>query len=279
MTLSNASRDSELVGSTADGLAVVRGSDQASDMGVLDPHAALFVDDAGRRLAEAAGRIDKVYPVYNLARFRWSSERVKALLTQVRQVVLPGVGFDTRALWYEPVASARLPVFEVDTPAKLAEKARVLARHGIELPDYVHAVGADLNEADWPEKLREAGYDPKAPSLVLAEGVVFYLMKDSVRRLLSPDHVPFAHGSAILFDYWNEQRVDELNSRVRSELGAAPFRNFPWPGEPAAVEDALQALGWATVSIQSLETLASEFVEKRVKDEFPNSWLLVEARC
>jgi len=96
----------------------------------------------------------------------------------VRQVVVLGAGYDTRA--------ARLPLsgvrwFEVDHPDTQAAKRERLAA----LPGYPVDAAAyapcDFEGDDPVDRLVEAGLDPLEPSLVLWEGVVPYLTEPAVR--------------------------------------------------------------------------------------------------
>lgn len=96
----------------------------------------------------------------------------------VRQVVVLGAGYDTRA--------ARLPrsgvaFFEVDHPATQAAKRETLSK----LPGYpVDAAtytSCDFEREDPIERLSATGFRTDEPALVLWEGVVPYLTEEAVR--------------------------------------------------------------------------------------------------
>ncbi|WP_432825346.1 SAM-dependent methyltransferase [Dactylosporangium sp. CA-092794] len=97
----------------------------------------------------------------------------------LRQLVLLGAGLDTRA-WRLPLP-AGATVFEVDLPVLLAAKhERIPARPGCA----VRIVEADLR-GDWGPALLGAGFDPGAPTLWLAEGLLFHLPAAAVGPLLA----------------------------------------------------------------------------------------------
>ena len=108
-------------------------------------------------------------------------DRLVALATDrlsVRQVVILGAGYDTRA--------ARLPragvrYFEVDHPdTQAAKRARLAALPGYPVDAATYAP-CDFEREDPIDRLRAAGLSAHAPTLVLWEGVVPYLTEAAVR--------------------------------------------------------------------------------------------------
>jgi methyltransferase (TIGR00027 family) len=96
----------------------------------------------------------------------------------VRQVVILGAGYDTRA--------ARLPradvrYFEVDHPATQAAKRERLARLDGYPIDAAIYVTCNFECDDPVERLAAGGFDVREPALVIWEGVVSYLTEDVVR--------------------------------------------------------------------------------------------------
>jgi methyltransferase (TIGR00027 family) len=146
----------------------------------VDPWAEALSGDEGHAIART---FDRHWPAMEL----WLGLRVAYLdrligvMTDrpgVRQVVILGAGYDTRA--------ARLPYsgvryFEVDHPDTQAAKRARLAT----LPGY--PVGAatyapcDFEREDPVERLIAAGLSPREPALVIWEGVVPYLSEAAVR--------------------------------------------------------------------------------------------------
>lgn len=116
----------------------------------------------------------------------------------VRQVVVLGAGYDTRA--------ARLPragvrYFEVDHPATQAAKRATLAR----LPGYpVDAatyVSCNFEAEDPIERLAAEGLHTDEPALVLWEGVVPYLTEAAVRATAARLAAGLDPRSLVAFDY------------------------------------------------------------------------------
>jgi methyltransferase (TIGR00027 family) len=89
-----------------------------------------------------------------------------------RQVVLLAAGLDSRA--YRLDWPAGTVLFEVDHPELLARKQATLDEHGAIPRCQRRTVGADLG-ADWVTPLIDAGYDPRAPSRWVVEGLLLYL--------------------------------------------------------------------------------------------------------
>ena len=81
-------------------------------------------------------------------------------------------GLDSRAY--------RLPwpdgtvVFELDQPQVLEFKGEALAEHGDEPRATRREVAVDLRD-DWPQALKDSGFDPSQPSAWVAEGLLIYL--------------------------------------------------------------------------------------------------------
>ena len=87
----------------------------------------------------------------------------------IRQIVILGSGFDMRPLVFE---TEGVRFCDVDQPAVLAFKGKVLESHGV-----TPCVGIPCNylEVDLPAKLEEAGLDLDAPILFIWEGNTMYL--------------------------------------------------------------------------------------------------------
>lgn len=146
----------------------------------VDPWADALAGDEGHAIARS---FDRHWPAMEL----WLGLRVAYLdrliglmvdRPGVRQVVILGAGYDTRA--------ARLPYsgvryFEVDHPETQAAKRTRLARlAGYPLDAAIYAP-CDFEREDPVERLVAAGLSTRDPALVIWEGVVPYLSEAAVR--------------------------------------------------------------------------------------------------
>jgi methyltransferase (TIGR00027 family) len=90
----------------------------------------------------------------------------------VRQIVILAAGLDSRG--YRLPWPAGTVIFELDQPRVLEFKREVLAEHGDAPTAERREIAVDLRD-DWPQALRDHGFDPGKPSAWLAEGLLIYL--------------------------------------------------------------------------------------------------------
>ena len=121
------------------------------------------------------------------------------------QLVLLGAGFDSRA--YRLPQARMAIVFEVDHPStQRAKRARLNA--SATAVDHVHFVDVDFEVDDVACRLAEAGFDERARSIVVWEGVISYLSAQAVddnfellSGICSPD-------SRLVFTYVDGRALD-----------------------------------------------------------------------
>ncbi|SDD23624.1 class I SAM-dependent methyltransferase [Streptomyces prasinopilosus] len=172
---------------------------------------------------------------------------LRSVRTSARQVVLLGAGLDTRAFRLDWPSDC--VIFEIDRPGVLAFKHQVLT----DLPATPQVkrvpVPVDLR-ADWVTALTTAGFDPAAPSVWLAEGLLFYLpgpvetyLIDTVDRLTT-------EGSALAFEAKLEKdlqayRDSPIYTATREQIGIDLLHLFDKGPRPDSAGD-LTAKGWST---------------------------------
>jgi methyltransferase (TIGR00027 family) len=191
---------------------------------MVDRWAAALAGEDGFRIAAA---FDQHWPAMET----WLALRVACLdrlvgvatdRLGVRQVVVLGAGYDTRA--------ARLPkagvrYFEVDHPDTQAEKrARLAALPGYPVDAATYAP-CDFEREDPIERLRAAGLSPTAPTLVVWEGVVPYLTEAAVRATATGLARGLDRRSLVAFDYVGKnlaagQRLSVQDHGMRDFIGA-----------------------------------------------------------
>ena len=168
----------------------------------------LFVDPWAEALAgsdghDIANRLDARFPPMET----WLALRVAYLdrlvglavdRLSIRQVVILGAGYDTRA--------ARLPragvrFFEVDHPATQAAKRERLTRLAGYPVDAARYVACNFEREDPIGRLAANSYDLREPALVIWEGVVPYLTEPAVRATASRLATGLDARSLVAFDF------------------------------------------------------------------------------
>lgn len=194
----------------------------------------LFVDPFAEALAGAEGHeiaklLDARFPPMELwlaLRVAYIDRLVGLAVDQlsVRQLVILGAGYDTRA--------ARLPragvtFFEVDHPATQASKRERLAK----LPGYpvdnARYVTCNFEREDPIDRLVASGFSTTEPALVIWEGVVPYLTEGAVRATASRLATGLDPRSLVAFDFVGKklasgQGLNDKDQATRSyvdELG------------------------------------------------------------
>ena len=239
----------------------------------------LFVDRwaeaiAGAEGIEIARRLDTVFPPMEL----WLAlrvaylDRIVALAIDelsIRQVVVLGAGYDTRA--------ARLPragttFFEVDHPATQAAKRERLAR----LPDYpvdaARYVACNFEREDPIERLVATGFVEREPAVVLWEGVVPYLTEPAIRATATRLASGLDSRSLVAFDYVGKKfAAGTANTELARDQARAQRELIADLGEPArfGTDDILPLLyecGFRWVRSHDFNELALEFLGDYARD-------------
>ncbi|HEX7975724.1 MAG TPA: class I SAM-dependent methyltransferase [Anaerolineales bacterium] len=151
-----------------------------------------------------------------MARDRYIDDTLQALLDGgIRQLVILGAGFDSRAYRFEGL-KGRVKVFEVDHPATQKNKLEKLQRIFGEVPGHVTYVPIDFNTQTLDNRLLESGYEPGLQTLFIWQGVTMYLAPEAVDSTLAFVEGCSGPGSAIVFDYVYRSLLE--GSRTQSEI-------------------------------------------------------------
>ncbi|WP_437049330.1 class I SAM-dependent methyltransferase [Streptomyces sp. enrichment culture] len=167
--------------------------------------------------------------------------------TNARQVVLLGAGLDTRAFRLDwPPGCV---ILEIDREAVLAFKHEVL--DGLPaIPRAVRVpVPVDLRD-DWAGALADAGFDTAAPSVWLAEGLLFYLPAVAETYLIDTVDRLSTAGSALAFEVkldkdLLEHRDSPLYTATARQIGIDLLDLFDRGPRPDSAGD-LADRGWST---------------------------------
>ncbi|MFF5426418.1 MULTISPECIES: SAM-dependent methyltransferase [unclassified Streptomyces] len=167
--------------------------------------------------------------------------------TGIRQVILLGAGLDTRAFRLDLPSDC--VVHEIDRAGVLAFKERILAEAAAVPKVKRVPVPVDLR-ADWVTALTSAGFDPSAPSVWLAEGLLFYLPASAETYLVDTVHRLTAGGSTLAFEAKLEKdllayRDSAIYTATREQIGIDLLDLFAREPRPDSA-GALAVRGWST---------------------------------
>jgi methyltransferase (TIGR00027 family) len=170
--------------------------------------------------------------------------------TGIRQVVNVAAGLDSRA--YRLEWPDDTTIYEVDRPEVVAFKNSTLADLGATPTADLRSVGVDLRD-DWPDALREAGFDHTRPTAWITEGLLIgFLPGGDQDRLLEDITDLSTSGSQLAADYL-PLPAEALGSQMRAigeiwrEHGAdVDLGNLYYSGERNDVDSYLISQGWDT---------------------------------
>lgn len=246
------------VGATALGVAIRRAAESRRDCPLFtDPYAQFFLDAAtarGWRPPSSGPIAERLQAIagYAAVRTKWFDEQFIAAAAQgIEQAVILAAGLDARA-WRLPWVESSV-VYEIDQPRVLEFKADTLAAHGARPAVTYHPVPVDVRQ-DWPNALREAGFDRSAITLWVAEGLLPYLS---------------AAGQDLLFE-----RIADLSavgSRVAVEASVEERANLAkwldqrdWTIETIEALDLMERYGRSPTGEEADATPRSVFLEARL---------------
>jgi methyltransferase (TIGR00027 family) len=267
---------------------------------IRDPYAKVLVAGAGTGVwefmlgGEAVAKIADADPeVAAIVEHMGSYQAVRthffddyfadAAAAGIRQIVILASGLDSRA--YRLQWPAGTTVYEIDQPRVLEYKTATLEQHGVTPTATRREVPADLR-FDWPNALREAGFDANAPTAWLAEGLLMYLPADAQDRLFEHITELSAAGSRISAEMVGNhaadrrERMRERFGRLAAQFGiddtldvgeltyedpdradvAAWLDEHGWQSTAVTSHDEMRRLGRAVESVETGDASFSTFV-------------------
>jgi methyltransferase (TIGR00027 family) len=252
------------VGATALFVATARALEaQKPDPVANDPFAEVFCRAVG---GDAADVLDGKQPDHQLATPDWGDHFVnfqaarthyfddyfvRAAEAGVRQIVILAAGLDSRA--YRLPWPAGTTIFELDRPQVLDFKREVLAEQGATPHAERREVAIDLRE-DWPQALRDSGFDATQPSAWIAEGLLIYLPADAQQQLFSGIDALAASGSHIAVEDGAPMPDEAFKAAVAEERAAQAegerrsFFQLIYNEQHAPAEEWLEEHGWTAVA-------------------------------
>ncbi|MEV0918115.1 class I SAM-dependent methyltransferase [Streptomyces sp. NPDC049967] len=172
---------------------------------------------------------------------------LRSVHADARQVVLLGAGLDSRAFRLDWPADC--VIFEVDRAGVLAFKHEVL--DGLSAAPKAARVPVPIDlRADWAGALTIAGFDPSAPSVWLAEGLLFYLPSATETQLIDTVDRLSTGGSALAFEVkldkdLLEYRDSPLYTSTTQQIGIDLLDLFNRESRPDSAGN-LTGRGWST---------------------------------
>jgi methyltransferase (TIGR00027 family) len=185
-----------------------------------DPYAKYFLDRGLRLAAWASG-----FPPFESLLYRYLQRRIPGSLASglartrliddwleswlyrgIRQVIVLGAGFDTRALRLKALRS--IPVIEIDHPDTAQKKLSILRRVLPALPENIRYLSIDFDQESLAALFDREGIDFSLPTFFIWEGVTNYLQPEAIAQTFALAG-RFAKGSVILFTYIHQQVLDD----------------------------------------------------------------------
>jgi methyltransferase (TIGR00027 family) len=281
----------ESVGATALGIAWARSQESKSQCPLYtDPYAEVFIDEAiargwelpQRHLAERIRSISG----YAASRTKWFDEFfIAAGAGGIEQAVILAAGLDARA-WRLPWNDGSV-VYEIDQPKVLAFKTDTLRAHGAQPAARYVPVPVDLRH-DWPNALREAGFDASEPTAWAAEGLLPYLPADGQDLLFERITDLSAQGSRVAVEAFGagffdpeylasrRERVRQLREQAGVPDDAPDVADLWFIEERTEVTDWFSGHGWEVSMIDAAD-LMTRFNRATDDDTTPRT-TFVEAR-
>ncbi|OBA61314.1 SAM-dependent methyltransferase [Mycobacterium sp. 1100029.7] len=201
----------------------------------------------------------------------------------IRQVVILAAGLDSRA--YRLDWPAGVTVYEIDLPKVLEYKADTLAGHGAAPRADRRPVPVDLRH-DWPQALRDNGFDADQPTAWLAEGLLPFLPAAAQEAMFASIDALSAPGSRVAVENFGieaakrqeaEQRWQELKAKREARGQDTSFNPFDlWfedEGRPDC-GDWFTAQGWTVRTVNARDEAARLGREQHSDDRpFANSFV------
>ena len=162
-----------------------------------------------------------------LCRAAYTEQALKAAaMNGTKQYVMLGAGMDTFA-FRETEFLSKHRVFEVDHPLTQADKKERIARAGWTVPENLTFVPVDFTKNDAAERLIAGGFDPSEKSFFAWLGVTYYLSAGAIETMLSALSKICVSGSALVFDYPDENFFDASERRVQNTIMMAKAGGEP----------------------------------------------------
>jgi methyltransferase (TIGR00027 family) len=141
-----------------------------------------------------------------IARTRYIDDLLQQTIERgVKQVIILGAGFDTRALRLQFLSS--IPVIEIDHPNTSGKKTAILKKMLGRLPNHIRYWQIDFNKEKLNELAAREQLNFSIPTTIIWEGVTNYLDEHAIDSTFSFTQ-QFSSGSYIIFTYVHQQVLE-----------------------------------------------------------------------
>jgi methyltransferase (TIGR00027 family) len=196
---------------------------------------------------------------YVVCRTKLIDEVFKSLSPEIRQVVILGAGFDSRAIRFQGILKDRT-VFEVDSPVTQASKLAKLREKRVDLPGNLRFLALDFDRDSLADRLFSAGFDPAENSLFVLEGVTMFLEPESAQKTFAFIGGNSGKKSLIAFDY--ARLLPEGERNEISETVAQVGEKYRFGIEKGKVADFLASYGLFSSGELQAKDLKERFGKK-----------------
>jgi len=181
-----------------------------------------------------------------------------------RQYILLGAGMDTFVFRKKDLLE-KINIFELDHPATQAFKLERIKKAELEIPETLHYIPVDFKVEDFSKKLLSSKYDKTEKTFFSWLGVSYYLSKENISKLFKTISEMAPKGSAIVFDYADENLFDSKVKRVQNMVGMAKAAGEPMKScfSYTELEKILEDSGFLIYEHLSHEEIENRFFKNR----------------
>lgn len=228
-----------------------------------DPYADKLVGQEGRGYAERVKEtLPEVRAAVTLGTSYIDDYVKKGVRERVRQIVIMGAGYDTRALRIEELKTIK--VFEVDAPPMQMEKKNKVLEIIGHLPEHIVYIPINFlkeNLDDLKRKLSENDYDPQQKSLFILECVVSFLNETVAKDILRFIASFSGKGSSVIFNYTqNTPEYQKIQEEVKKmDLLPASSSEPRYTLTPEQASKMLEDQGFSQITNLSLEQIRRQY--------------------
>ncbi len=150
-----------------------------------------------------------------IARTKYIDDLLESTIANgVKQVIILGAGFDTRALRLDFLKS--IPVIEIDHPNTSKFKIATYKNRIGRLPKNIDFYQIDFNKQSLEELAEQHNFDFTKPTTIIWEGVTNYLSEDAIKSTFGFIK-KFTKNSYIIFTYVHKKILENPSSFLGGE--------------------------------------------------------------